>query len=87
MGPSPFPRGTTMALNDVDPSVQVKSAAPALSRSPRQLLLLLLLFQRSPLNVPPTRGWLGDDFAAPSQWCRFGGLPQRFTGKEVLKGE
>lgn len=54
MGPSPFPRGTTMALNDVDPSVQVKSAAPALSLSPRQLLLLLLLFQQSPLNVPPT---------------------------------
>lgn len=72
MGPSPFPRGATVALNDVDPSVQVKSAAPSLSRSPRQLRLpllplLLLLFQQSPLNVPPTCGRLGDDSAAPSR--------------------
>lgn len=85
MGPSPFPWGSTMAFNDVDPSVQVKSAAPSLSRSPRQLLLLLPL-QLCPLNVLKTCGRLGDDSTALSQWHRLDGLPQRFAGKEVLKG-
>lgn len=72
MGCSPFPRGTTMALNDAHPSVPVKSAAPSLSLSPRQLFLLL--FQESPLNVLPACGWLGDDSVAPSQWHRIGRL-------------
>ena len=54
-GASPSPRVTTVALNDVEPSVQLKSVAPSLRSSRRPLLLLLfLLFQQSPLNVLPT---------------------------------